>query len=53
VFNVADMALVGSAVLAVILSIKGVEMGEPEPTQDAAAAGQSAGVDPGETRGDG
>ena len=28
VFNVADMALVGSAILAVILSIKGVEMGE-------------------------
>ncbi len=29
VFNVADMALVGSAVLAVLLSIRGVEMGEP------------------------
>jgi signal peptidase II len=31
VFNVADMALVGSAILAVLLSIKGVEMGEAEP----------------------
>ncbi len=31
VFNVADMALVGSAILAVLLSIKGVEMGDPEP----------------------
>ena len=30
VFNVADMALVGSAILAVILSIKGVEMGQTE-----------------------
>ena len=54
VFNVADMALVGSAILAVILSIKGVEMGEPEPAADAAAAaGPAAGVDPGETRTDG
>lgn len=31
VFNVADMALVGSAVLAVILSLRGVEMGESAP----------------------
>lgn len=29
VFNVADMALVGSAVVAVILSFRGVEMGPP------------------------
>jgi signal peptidase II len=36
VFNVADMALVGSAVLAVILSLRGVEMGEP--TGDAGGA---------------
>lgn len=28
VFNVADMALVGSAILAVLLSIRGVDMGE-------------------------
>lgn len=30
VFNVADMALVGSAILAVVLSLLGVEMSEPE-----------------------
>ncbi len=35
VFNVADMALVGSAILAVLLSIKGVEMGEPDSGPDA------------------
>jgi signal peptidase II len=52
VFNVADMALIGSAVLAVILSIKGVEMGEPE-TDAAAVAQKAASVDPGETRTDG
>ena len=34
VFNVADMALVGSAILAVILSIAGVEMGDPDPDPD-------------------
>ena len=34
VFNVADMALVGSAILAVILSIAGVEMGDPDPEPD-------------------
>jgi signal peptidase II len=42
VFNVADMALVGSAVLAVILSIAGVELSEPheatDTTTDEAAA---------------
>ena len=53
VFNVADMALVGSAVLAVILSIKGVEMGEPEPEAGPAAAPQAAAADPGESRTDG
>ena len=40
VFNVADMALVGAAILAVILSIVGVELSEPsgdEPTADAPA----------------
>jgi signal peptidase II len=47
VFNVADMALVGSAILAVILSLKGVEMGAPEPAPVAAAG------DPGEVRADG
>ena len=31
VFNVADMALVASAILAVVLSLLGVEMSEPEP----------------------
>jgi signal peptidase II len=35
VFNVADMALVGSAVLAVILSIAGVELSEPDTAKDA------------------
>jgi signal peptidase II len=45
VFNVADMALVGSAILAVILSIKGVEMGEHE---QASESSPQAGQDPGE-----
>jgi signal peptidase II len=45
VFNVADMALVGSAILAVILSIKGIEMGEP--------ATEEAAVENGEARADG
>ena len=55
VFNVADMALVGSAILAVILSVKGVEMGAPEPVdeQDDAADPEPGEVDPGETRTDG
>jgi len=53
VFNVADMALVGSAILAVILSIKGVEMGEPEPSEQPEADPESATVDPGEARSDG
>ena len=39
VFNVADMALVGSAVLAVILSVKGVEMGEHEVQPEATDSG--------------
>ena len=47
VFNVADMALVGSAALAVILSLKGVEMGEVEPAVDPAPA------DPEQARSDG
>ncbi len=49
VFNVADMALVGSAILAVILSIAGVEMGDPDPDPDAGAqapAPAEAGDDP-------
>jgi signal peptidase II len=47
VFNVADMALVGSAVLAVILSIAGVELSEP-PGGDAAEGASEvlAGADP-------
>ena len=45
VFNVADMALVGSAILAVILSIKGIEMGDPQD--------EEAAVDTGEARTDG
>jgi signal peptidase II len=53
VFNVADMALVGSAILAVILSIKGVEMGEPEPGSVADPAPEEATADPGEARTDG
>jgi signal peptidase II len=36
VFNVADMALVGSAVVAVVLSIRGVEMGPPDQGDEAA-----------------
>ncbi len=51
VFNIADMALVGSAILAVILSVKGVEMGAPE--QADAPAAEPGEVDPGETRTDG
>jgi signal peptidase II len=53
VFNVADMALVGSAILAVILSIKGVEMGEPEPEPQPDGAPEDATADPGEARSDG
>jgi signal peptidase II len=53
VFNVADMALVGSAILAVILSIKGVEMGDPEPEPPADQARQETTADPGEARADG
>lgn len=39
VFNVADMALVGSAILAVILSLRGVDMGEPGSAEAAGAEG--------------
>jgi signal peptidase II len=53
VFNVADMALVGSAILAVILSIKGVEMGEHEPEPPSEPAPEAATADPGEARTDG
>jgi signal peptidase II len=53
VFNVADMALVGSAILAVILSIKGVEMGEPEPEPPSDPAPQEMTAEPGEARTDG
>lgn len=50
VFNVADMALVGSAVLAVILSLRGVDMGESAP-----GGSDPAGpvVEPGGNRADG
>ena len=55
VFNVADMALVGSAILAVILSVKGVEMGAPEPVEEQADASdpEPGEADLGETRSDG
>lgn len=55
VFNVADMALVGSAILAVILSFTGVEMSAPEPVEEQADADDhEPGVaDPGEARTDG
>ncbi|MDH3958140.1 MAG: signal peptidase II [Actinomycetota bacterium] len=55
VFNVADMALVGSAILAVILSVKGVEMGAPEPVEEQADASdpEPGEADLGETRTDG
>ena len=55
VFNVADMALVGSAILAVILSVKGVEMGAPESVdeQDDASDSEPGEADRGETRTDG
>jgi len=55
VFNVADMALVGSAILAVILSFRGVEMGAPESVveQDDAADPEPGDADLGETRTDG
>lgn len=45
VFNVADMALVGSAVLGVVLSLRGVELAEhPEDADpDPAGAGQDDG----------
>ncbi len=43
IFNAADMALVGSAILAVVLSIKGVEMGSPDPDEaDASSDTDSA-----------
>ena len=53
VFNVADMALVGSAILAVLLSLKGVEMGEHEPEAHPDPAANAATADPGEARTDG
>lgn len=55
VFNVADMALVGSAILAVILSIKGVEMGAPESAdeRDEATDPGAGEADMGGTRTDG
>ena len=55
VFNVADMALVGSAILAVVLSFTGVEMGAREPVdgQDEAVDPEPGEADPGQTRTDG
>ena len=55
VFNVADMALVGSAILAVVLSFTGVEMGAREPVdeQDEAMDPEPGEADPGQTRTDG
>jgi signal peptidase II len=40
VFNVADMALVGSAILAVLLSLRGVDMGQPESAAASGGAGE-------------
>ena len=42
VFNVADMALVGSAILAVVLSLRGVDMGEVSPGVEAAEPAEHA-----------
>lgn len=60
IFNVADMALVGSAILAVVLSLRGIELTatDPDPVPDrpaggpdlAAGAAPEAGGEPGETR---
>jgi signal peptidase II len=44
VFNVADMALVGSAALAVVLSILGVDMGQPEPADGPGASADGPGA---------
>ncbi len=56
VFNVADMALVGSAILAVLLSIKGVEMGDAARADAAPADPAPADAspsDPDQARSDG
>lgn len=42
VFNVADMALVGSAILAVVLSLRGVDMGEVSSGADAGEPAERA-----------
>jgi signal peptidase II len=42
VFNVADMAIVGSAILMVVLSVLGVELGGPRAEPDAADTGEPA-----------
>lgn len=44
IFNVADMALVGAAILALILSILGVEMGEPDTDTATETVGGSTGT---------
>ena len=49
IFNVADMALVGAAILAVLLSLFGVEMTD-EPNGDAASPDPSAADVPAEPR---
>lgn len=52
VFNVADMALVGSAILAVVLSIVGVDMGPSRPDEHGADEELPAVAEPGEVRPD-
>lgn len=44
IFNVADMVLVGAAILALILSILGVEMGEPDTDTATETVGGSTGT---------
>jgi signal peptidase II len=54
VFNVADMALVGSAILAVILSIAGVELSDDgQPKEGGEPAAAPVAPDPGQSRADG
>jgi signal peptidase II len=54
IFNVADMALVGSAILAVVLSLRGVELTETSRTMRAQPVGPGAGTGvPGEDAADG
>jgi signal peptidase II len=52
VFNVADMALVGSAILAVVLSIVGVDMAATDSRDSEGPGGQPAAAETGEARPD-